>query len=170
MTLKKKFQKCLQVFKLKFLFLIILFMLSCSDSKNNVLPIKAELIDGGSFNSEEFKGTPLVINFWYPSCPPCAKELPTLVKIDNESKYNVKFVGIVHNSLVDKKEDSIRLINKFKIEYENIYDKNGDLVDNFNVLGFPTTLFFDSDHELSKKWTGYLDEENLIEQIEKINN
>ena len=40
----------------------------------------------------------------------------------------------------------------------------------FNILGFPTTLFFDRDHKLSKRWTGYLDEENLIEQLEKINN
>ena len=42
-----------------------------------------------------------------------------------------------------------------------------DLVNDFNVLGFPTTLFFDKNHKLSKKWTGYLDEENLIEQLKK---
>ena len=29
-------------------------------------------------------------------------------------------------------------------------------------------LFFDENHKLSKKWTGYLDEENLIDQLEKI--
>ena len=45
-----------------------------------------------------------------------------------------------------------------------------DLVNDFNVLGFPTTLFFDKNHKLSKKWTGYLDEENLIDQLKKINN
>ena len=63
----------------------------------------------------------------------------------------------------------INLINKFNIEYQNIYDEKGELVKDFNVLGFPTTLFFDENHKLSKKWTGYLDEENLIEQLEKIN-
>ena len=71
---------------------------------------------------------------------------------------------------VSKKEDSLRLIDKFNIKYQNIYDENGDLVNDFNVLGFPTTLFFDKNHKLSKKWTGYLDEENLIEQLKKINN
>ena len=72
--------------------------------------------------------------------------------------------------MVDKKEDSIRLIDKFHIKYQNVYDENGELVNDFNVLGFPTTLFFDKNHKLSKKWTGYLDEENLIEQLKKINN
>jgi len=168
MKLKKKFQKCLQVFNFKLIFLFIFLILGCNNSENNSLPFKADLIEGGMFSSDDFKGKPLIINFWYPSCPPCAKELPTLVKYHNENLKNVKFLGVVHNSLVDKKEDSVNLINKFNIKYENIYDESGKLVKDFKVLGFPTTLFFDENHNLSKKWTGYLDEENLIEQLEKI--
>ena len=169
MTLKKKFQKCLQVFNLKLILLFIFLILGCSNSNETPLPFNAELIEGGEFKSEDFKGKPMIINFWYPSCPPCAKELPTLVKYHNENLKNIKFLGVVHNSLVDKKEDSVNLIKKFNIEYQNIYDEKGELVKDFNVLGFPTTLFFDKNHKLSKKWTGYLDEENLIEQLEKIN-
>ena len=90
-----KFRKCLKVFNFKLLIILILFIASCSGSDENLLPIKAELINGGEFNSEEFIGMPLVINFWYPSCPPCAKELPTLVKFDNQDEYKVKFLGIV---------------------------------------------------------------------------
>ena len=168
MKLKKKFLRCLKVFNLKLTFLLVLFILGCDNSENTSIKFNAELIQGGKFNSEEFQGTPMVINFWYPSCPPCAKELPIFAKFHNQNSKKIKFVGIVHNSLVDKKEDSINLINKFNIKYENIYDENGDLVKDFNVLGFPTTLFFDEDHNLLKKWTGYLDEENLIEQLENI--
>ena len=91
MILKMKFRKCLKVFNFKLLFIFILFITSCSGSEDSFLPIKAELINGGEFNSEEFIGMPLVINFWYPSCPPCAKELPTLVKFDNQDEYKVKF-------------------------------------------------------------------------------
>ena len=168
MKLKKKFQKCLKVFNFKLIFLFIFLILGCNNSENNSLPFKAKLIEGGMFSSDDFKGKPLIINFWYPSCPPCAKELPTLAKYHNENLKHVKFLGVVHNSLVDKKEDSVNLINKFNIKYENIYDESGKLVKDFKVLGFPTTLFFDENHNLSKKWTGYLDEENLIEQLEKI--
>ncbi|GIR91428.1 MAG: hypothetical protein CM15mP91_1980 [Chloroflexota bacterium] len=75
MILKMKFRKCLKVFNFKLLIILILFIASCSGSDENLLPIKAELINGGIFNSEEFIGTPIVINFWYPSCPPCAKRI-----------------------------------------------------------------------------------------------
>ena len=167
MILKMKFRKCLKVFNFKLLFIFILFIASCSGSDDSFLPIKAELINGGIFNSEEFIGTPLVINFWYPSCPPCAKELPTLVKFDNQDEYKVKFLGIVHNSLVDKKEDSIRLIDKFNIKYQNIYDENGDLVNDFNVLGFPTTLFFDKNHKLSKNGLDILMKKILLNNLKK---
>ena len=90
MKLKKKFQKCLQVFNFKLIYLFIFLILGCNNSENNSLPFKAELIEGGMFSSEDFKGKPLIINFWYPSCPPCAKELPTLVKYHNENLKNVK--------------------------------------------------------------------------------
>ncbi len=168
MKLKKKFPICSKVFNLKFIYLFIFFILGCGSSENITFNFEAELIQGGKFISEEYKGTPMVINFWYPSCPPCAKELPTLAKFQNQNLEEIKFVGIIHNSLVDKKEDSINLINKFNIKYENVYDESGDLVKDFDILGFPTTLFFDENHNLLKKWTGYLDEENLMEQLENL--
>ena len=135
--------------------------------KNNVSDIESNILD--SMSALEELTLKRLKNRVERSALEIDSAEPTL-KFDNQDKYKVKFIGIVHNSLVDKKEDSIRLIDKFNIKYQNIYDENGDLVNDFNVLGFPTTLFFDRNHKLSKKWTGYLDEENLIEQLEKINN
>ena len=54
MILKMKFRKCLKVFNFKLLFILILFIASCSGPDDSFLPIKAELINGGEFNSEEF--------------------------------------------------------------------------------------------------------------------
>ena len=63
MILKMKFRKCLKVFNFKLLFIFILFITGCSGPEDSFLPIKAKLINGGEFNSEEFIGMPLVIIF-----------------------------------------------------------------------------------------------------------
>ena len=97
------------------------------------------------------------------------KELPTLVKFDNQDEYKVKFLGIVHNSLVDK-EDSIRLIDKLNIKYQNIYDENGDLVTDFDVLGFPTTLSLIKIINFQKNGLDILMKKILLNNLKKINN
>ena len=38
---------------------------------------EVELFDGGRFSlSEQYADNVVVVNFWYPSCPPCREEMP----------------------------------------------------------------------------------------------
>ncbi len=155
-------------FKLSFL-LITVLLLSCSSSNtDNHIVFKGTDINEIEFNSKEFTGTPMIINFWYPSCPPCTKEIPTLVEFNKKNKQKIIMVGIVHNSLVDPKKDAIKMLEKFNVEYTNLYDKDNLLTEEFNVLGFPTTIFLDENHKISTKWTGFLDENTLKKESSKI--
>mgnify|MGYP001188093434 CR=1 FL=1 len=156
-------------FKTLFL-LIIVFLLSCNsgDNSDNHLTFKGSDIDGVKFNSKEFEGTPMIINFWYPSCPPCTKEIPTLVEFNKENNQKILMIGIIHNSLVDSKEGAISMLEKFDVEYINLYDKDNSLTEEFNILGFPTTIFLDKTHKVNTKWTGYLDENTLKKESSKI--
>ena len=155
-------------FKSSFL-LITVFLLSCSSGNTDEhITFKGYDINGIQFNSKEFIGSPMIINFWYPSCPPCTKEIPTLVEFDKKNKQKIIMVGIVHNSLVDPKKDAIKMLEKFNVEYTNLYDKDNLLTEEFNILGFPTTIFLDENHKISTKWTGFLDETNLKKESSKI--
>ena len=40
--------------------------------------------DGGELVMSDFKGQPLLLNFWAPWCPPCLAELPDLVRFQRE--------------------------------------------------------------------------------------
>ncbi|WP_310390032.1 TlpA disulfide reductase family protein [Roseateles sp.] len=42
--------------------------------------------DGGELLAAEFKGRPLLLNFWATWCPPCIKELPELAQFQQEFK------------------------------------------------------------------------------------
>ena len=41
----------------------------------------------------QFKGQPVVVNFWYPSCPPCRLEMPHFEAASKEHR-EVQFVGV----------------------------------------------------------------------------
>lgn len=149
--------------------LIIIFLISCNSvNDNNDLVFKGTDTNGIEFNSKEYNGTPMIINFWYPSCPPCTKEIPTLVEFDKKNKQKILMLGIIHNSLVDPKEDSIKMLEKFNVEYINLYDEDNLLTEKFKVLGFPTTIFLDENHNISTKWTGFIDDNTLKKESSKI--
>lgn len=159
----------MQIFKIVGL-LSLLLIVSCNqnnDSNENTI-FSGNNINGQNFKSDKFLGMPMIINFWYPSCPPCAKEIPTLVEFDKKNDQNIVILGVIHNSFVDSKQDSQKMITKFNVEYINLYDKENLLTKKFNVLGFPTTLFLDKNHRIITKWTGFLDETTLLKEVAKI--
>lgn len=51
--------------------------------------------EGGSLSTQDFKGRPLLLNFWATWCPPCVEELPLLESIwlENKAK-NFQVLGL----------------------------------------------------------------------------
>ena len=57
---------------------------------------EVELFDGGRFRlSEQYAGKVVVVNFWYPSCPPCREEMPEFQRAwDALAGERVRFLGL----------------------------------------------------------------------------
>ena len=53
------------------------------------------------------------------------------------------------------------MIDKFNVHYPNIFDEEGKIFQKFNIVGFPSTIFLDKNHEIIEEWTGFLSEESL---------
>ena len=50
---------------------------------------------GEKFRLSEQRGNAVVINFWYPSCPPCRDEMPAFQEVWEEYQgRNVRFIGL----------------------------------------------------------------------------
>ena len=114
----------------------------------------------------DFAGMPVVINFWYPSCPPCRLEMPDFEAASRKHKGDVGFIGIQLLGL-DSVEDGQEFIDEFGITYAIGPDADGSIVLDYNVLGFPTTVFLDSEHNIARNWSGVLNAEKLDELIQE---
>ena len=120
---------------------------------------------GESITLSQFLGRPVVINFWFPSCPPCRAEMPDLQRtFEEHSADGVQFIGVQLMGL-DTAEDGQEFINDIGITYAVGADDNGAIIRAYEVTSFPTTVFLDSDHRVVRKWSGILTESKLGELV-----
>ena len=127
---------------------------------------------GETIKLSDYAGSPVVLNFWFPSCPPCVAEMPDFETAYQEFKEDgVEFIGIQLVGL-DSVDDGQKFVDKIGVNYslgpDKIGDKMGDIVMEYRISGFPTTLLIDRDGNIHRRWSGALDLEKLQELIREI--
>ena len=116
----------------------------------------------------QLAGKPVVINFWFPSCPPCRLEMPDLEKTFREHEDDgVEFIGVQQLGL-DSAEDGQEFIDEFGVTYAVGPDSDNSILINHQVTGFPTTVFLSKSHEVVRKWTGLLNAEKMEEFVQEL--
>ena len=120
---------------------------------------------GSTLNLSDYTGKPVVLNFWYPSCPPCRLEMPDLEAASRKHAENgVEFIGIM-SLVLDTVADGQEFIDEFGVTFAVGPDTDGNILINSKVIGFPTTVFLDENHEVVRKWHGPLNAEKLDELV-----
>lgn len=86
-----------------------------------------------------FKGKPVVLNFWASWCGPCQDEAPFLRSAwQSVQGKGVVFVGVDDNDTVT---DGNIFLHKYAVPYPNVIDANGAAAVNYGVTGNPETFF-----------------------------
>ncbi len=123
--------------------------------------------DQGKFDSATLRGKVVLVNFWATWCPPCRKEIPSLVKL--QEKYRDKGFAVVGISM---DEGGSTLVGKFlakqKVTYPVIIG-DAELARGFGgVIGVPASFLVDRQGELIRRYDGFASEDELQEEIEKL--
>ncbi len=127
---------------------------------------------GETIKLSQFAGQPVVLNFWFPSCAPCVAEMPEFEAAYQQYKgEGVQFVGVQLLGL-DTAEDGQKFVNKLGVNYvvgpDRQSEGTGAILMDYEVAGFPTTVFINRDQKINRTWTGPLNLEKLEELIAEI--
>ena len=126
--------------------------------------------EGEVLRLSDLGGTPVVLNFWFPSCPPCRAEMPDVeASFQRHKGDGVRFVGVT-NLALDTEQDAREFIADIGVTYSLGPDTDESIMRAYDVSGFPTTVFIDAEHNVVRKWTGLLNEEKLEELIQEMLN
>ena len=134
------------------------------DSTGDRLPDIALLDQHGTTVSlTEYLGQPLVVNFWFSNCPPCARELSDFAEVHTEMGDSVQFVGV---DPFDTAESMVQFAEERGVRYDLLLD-DGSLSNELGIVGYPITLFVDSDGQILRQ-TGEIDADTLRSLIETL--
>ena len=125
----------------------------------------------GTFDTRELAGKPIVINFWFPSCPPCRAELGHFENVYQQfgepAGGDVQFVGVQQLGL-DSIEDGAALFDELGVTFPGLPDNGSAIQIGYKIFSYPTTVFLDRNHNEHRVWQGAIDEENLAEIVQEI--
>lgn len=124
-----------------------------------------EGFEGGTVRLSDFRGAPLVLNYWASWCAPCLDEMPGFEAVYQRNLDRVGFLGV---NITDDQNAARAVIEMTGITYPVAVDADGSTFPIFGGLGMPTTVFIDSAGRQLDVITGALSEEALQDTIDTL--
>lgn len=115
---------------------------------------------GATGSLADYRGRPLVVNFFASYCTPCVTEMPDFDQVSKRVG-DVAFVGV---NTLEQEQNGRDIIQQTGIGYDVLFDRQGQIASSIDLLNMPTTLFVDADGTIVKVHTGRLSQSDL-EQI-----
>ena len=146
----------------RLLVLLSASLLFASDSVN--LPFKD--MNGKTVRLKEFRGKPVVLNFWATWCVPCRAEMPLLVEAEKEyGPRGVVFIGV---SLDDRqtRPKVPEFAGEFQVGFPLWVGSTMDLDDLKLGTALPATAFIDREGRIMARVLGQISKDELHERLD----
>jgi cytochrome c biogenesis protein CcmG/thiol:disulfide interchange protein DsbE len=114
---------------------------------------------------EQFKGRPVVINFWASWCGPCKMEHPVLEWGQREFGEQAQFLGIVFE---DTEDNARQFLAQYGASFPQLVDQRSTVAVDYGVAGVPETYFIDTQGIIRGKHVGPIDPRSLAEWLKKL--
>jgi cytochrome c biogenesis protein CcmG/thiol:disulfide interchange protein DsbE len=124
-----------------------------------------EVGTGRTVDVAEFKGKPVVVNFWATWCGPCWEEHPVLVANARMMQPNVQFLGVVFQ---DTEEKILSFLQQRGSAYPTVVDEKGKTAIAYGVGGVPETFFIDRNGVIVAKYNGPMNADAIRAHLDKV--
>ena len=125
-------------------------------------------MDGNDVRLADFKGRPLIVNFWATWCGPCKHEIPAFVELVD--KYRDQGFTVLGISVDDSPEDLKPFAEEYKINYPVLVGLGHDELQELygaHIL-VPISWFVRPDGTVHLKWMSTNTKEWFEEQIKAL--
>jgi peroxiredoxin len=148
--------------------LLIMIVTGCSGATTglntgDIAPdFKLDGLDGKTYVLSDFRGSPVLLNFWATWCSPCQFEMPFLSDISTE--WTGKGLVVLAVNVSESKTSVQDFIDYYGYTMTVLLDTAGAVSAKYDITGIPTTYFVDEDGIIQKRVIGAFQDKESIEK------
>lgn len=125
--------------------------------------------DGKQVKLSDFRGKPVVLNFWASWCPPCKREMPDFNEAHIKQGQDVSFLMVnMTDGSRETTDKAAAYIKQMGFALPVFYDKDGSAADAYKIRSLPSTYFIDAEGRIAAHAVGAIDSAALQHGIDKI--
>lgn len=125
-----------------------------------------QTVDGETVSLSDYRGRPVVLNFWATWCTPCREEMPLLQ--DSYEAHAEDGLVVIGVNVRETPEVIERFLDEVIIDFPILLDSETAVVNRYLVNSLPMTFFIDRDGRLRTLVVGGMSQEVLDERLAKI--
>ncbi|SED57463.1 TlpA family protein disulfide reductase [Ruania alba] len=125
-------------------------------------------LSGESYHEEpvdiaDWRGGPVVLNFWYAECPPCRAEAPDLAQVSQDyADDGVHFLGVNHTNDAGT---ALAFERRFDVPYPSLHDRDAEGVAAVQgvvpLQAMPSTVVLDAEGRVAARVIGLVEASTL---------
>src|SRR6266849_3215609 len=135
----------------------------------DVAPIfTLKTLDGKQVSLSDYRGKPVLLNFWYSSCPGCLAEIPGMQRFYAAQQAAGNDLVILGINSVDDAQTAQQFVQQYGITYTPVLDDNQRVATLYNLNATPTSYFIDRHGIIRFVQIGPIDEATLQQKVAEI--
>lgn len=126
-------------------------------------------LNGGQISLADYRGKPVILNFWASWCGPCRLEMPHLQSAFEENQDgDVVVLGINLTARETNSADIGAFVDEFALTFPIALDEEGAVADLYAVRGQPASVFIRPDGIINTVFYGPVNESFINDRIAEI--
>lgn len=125
-------------------------------------------LDGSKYDLLKLRERVVLVNFWASWCPPCVREMPSMQRL--KEKMSDRPFTILAVNMAESNTEVRAFLDKIKIDFPVLMDRDGALLKRWKVIVFPTSFVIDTEGRIRYAALGELewDSPEVLEKLTEL--
>ncbi|MGP4039465.1 redoxin domain-containing protein [Gracilibacillus sp. D59] len=133
----------------------------------NIAPdFELETLNGETVKLSDYRGEPVMLNFWATWCPPCRAEMPDMQRFYQDTGMNILAINMTKTE--SNFEDIGQFVKEHGLTFTIPLDQKNIVGDRYQIRPIPTTYMIDSNGVIQFFVFGPLNYDQMMLEYKKL--